>query len=695
MKKITLLWVLCLITFMGATTAQAQTLLCPGFESEDFADAWIIDFPDLVSVVSNDHYSEIKSCKLIVNEMEETAIGQTVESTVGKSYTISTYCKLLKDGGQTAGKENATAQLGYYFKDENGESLTEPVYFPIATTGTWTKGSISTDIAPAGAVGLKIILKVIGGSTTSVLFDDVSVTEASAGTVAVTGVILNKSTLPLTTGNSESLIAAVAPDNATNKSVSWTSGNSAVATVDNTGKVIALAAGTANITVTTTDGSKTATCAVTVTAATVAVTSVTLNTSTLALVAGGSQTLTATVTPDNATNKSVTWSSNNTAVATVDNTGKVTALIAGTATITATTDGSKTATCAVTVTPATVAVTGVTLNKTTLALTAGASETLTATLAPDNATNKNVTWTSDNTAVATVDNAGAVTALTAGTATITVTTTDGSKTATCAVTVTAVAKTAQTISGLSNITKIMGDADFNLAATASSGLSVTYASSNTSVATISGSTVHIVGAGTTTITASQAGNGSYSAATPVTATLTVEGVKVSAIRLGLSLSQGSSAKLTATVSPSNASNTDVTWSSDNTSVASVDNNGNVRALSAGTAIITVASADGAKSVEFAITVDIHTANYAPIAESDFSFNVQPNPVTDEASFHFGLAANRASIVISDLSGKTVAIKTVATNSTSASINVSDLSNGMYIARYTDADGKQATVKMIK
>lgn len=92
-------------------------------------------------------------------------------------------------------------------------------------------------------------------------------------------------------------------------------------------------------------------------------------------------------------------------------------------------------TVSVTVT-APVAVTGVTLNKTALSLKAGASETLTATVAPSNAANKNVTWKSSNTAVATVSG-GKVTAVKAGTATITVTTADGNKSATCTVTVTA------------------------------------------------------------------------------------------------------------------------------------------------------------------------------------------------------------------------------------------------------------------
>ena len=83
-----------------------------------------------------------------------------------------------------------------------------------------------------------------------------------------------------------------------------------------------------------------------------------------------------------------------------------------------------------------VAVTGVSLDKTTLTLTAGENAGLTATVAPANATNKNVTWSSSNGAVATVDSEGKVTANAAGTATITVTTEDGNKTATCKVTVT-------------------------------------------------------------------------------------------------------------------------------------------------------------------------------------------------------------------------------------------------------------------
>ncbi len=168
--------------------------------------------------------------------------------------------------------------------------------------------------------------------------------------VPVTGVTLNKSTLSLEVGGSETLVATVQPENATNKNVTWSSSDTSVATVDAEGKVSALKAGEATITVTTEDGGKSAACAVTVKEATISVTGVALNKSTLSLEVGGSETLVATVQPENATNKNVTWSSSDTSVATVDAEGKVSAIKVGEATITVTTeDGGKSATCAVTV----------------------------------------------------------------------------------------------------------------------------------------------------------------------------------------------------------------------------------------------------------------------------------------------------------------------------------------------------------
>ena len=249
----------------------------------------------------------------------------------------------------------------------------------------------------------------------------------------VTSVTLNKTTLILYEGYSETLTATLLPADADNKTLTWTSSDNSIATVNN-GNVTAVKEGTATITATS-HNHKTATCAVTVRANTGAVTSVNLNKTATTLVVGAKETLTASVLPPDATNKNISWSSNNNPVATVSTTGEVTAIAVGTATIIVTTeDGAKTATCAITVVAATVPVTGVSLNKTTLELLVGNVEQLTATVAPTNATNKTVTWTTSNAAVATVS-AGYVTAVAAGSATITVTTTDGNFTATCEVTV--------------------------------------------------------------------------------------------------------------------------------------------------------------------------------------------------------------------------------------------------------------------
>jgi uncharacterized protein YjdB len=252
----------------------------------------------------------------------------------------------------------------------------------------------------------------------------------------VAGVSLNLNTLSLSVGGTSTLIATIQPANAANQAVTWSSNNTSVATVNNNGMVTAISAGNATITVTTVEGNRTATCAVTVVAAgsvDVPVTGVALAPPALNLTVGGATaTLTSTVNPSNATNKNVNWSSSDTSVAIVNN-GVVTAVGAGNATITVSTqDGGKTASSAVTVTAP---VTGVNLNLNTLSLNIGGTSTLIASVLPANATNRNITWSSNNTGVATVNSNGVVTAVAAGNATIIVTTVEGGRTATCTVTV--------------------------------------------------------------------------------------------------------------------------------------------------------------------------------------------------------------------------------------------------------------------
>ena len=230
-------------------------------------------------------------------------------------------------------------------------------------------------------------------------------------TVAVTGVSLNQTSASLEIGGSVQLTATVSPSNATDKTVSWTTSNTSVATVSG-GLVKAVAEGSATITATA--GGKSAKCVVTVKRKAVEVTGVSLNKTDLLLYIGDMITLTATVTPSNAADKTVVWTTSNADVASVVN-GVVTAVAIGSATITATA-GSKSAKCEVTVAMSW-EVTGVRLNKVALTLAPGRTFQLEATVSPSDATDKTVTWTSTDPTVVTVEN-GLVTAVRPGDAII-------------------------------------------------------------------------------------------------------------------------------------------------------------------------------------------------------------------------------------------------------------------------------------
>ncbi|MGN0813252.1 MAG: Ig-like domain-containing protein [Candidatus Coproplasma sp.] len=366
----------------------------------------------------------------------------------GSSITADTiiYCA----SGDSSLAENGVTISGNYKSITvtcNGKSF-NPLKMESSTSVTFTLSGTYTMklyiVADAGGSGAGLKIKVNGTSYTAdsngiVTVDDatgaititkgdtcnlcyIALTSTSDSTpVAVESVSLNKSEAALKVGETETLTATVAPTNATNKTVTWSSDNTSVATVDANGKVTAKKAGTAIITVTTEDGSFTATCEVTVT--NVAPTSVTLNKTEATIAVDDTVSLTATVLPDNATVKSVTWSSSDESVATVSESGVVTALKAGTVTITATSteDSNVKATCAIEVKTQIVKATGIELNYTNETLKVGDTLQLTATVTPDNAEDKTVTWSTSNSSIATVSASGLVTIVGEGSVTVTAT----------------------------------------------------------------------------------------------------------------------------------------------------------------------------------------------------------------------------------------------------------------------------------
>ena len=287
----------------------------------------------------------------------------------------------------------------------------------------------------------KLIANKSGGAIISVTSENGSKTATcnvivERGTVAVTGVSLSKASLEVAVGDIESLIHEIEPANATNKNVFWESNDDSIVSVDQKGRITAIKEGVATITVTTEDGDKTATINIIVVEKAIPPTAVSLDKKELYMLEGDSEQLTPTIVPSNATYKDLSWKSNDELVATVDASGKVTALQAGVTVITVSTKhGNKTDVCAVSVEPNIISVTGVTLNETSITIAELESVTLIAMVEPDNATNKNLVWKSDNSNIAIVDSKGSVSGISAGATTVTATTEDGGKVAVCEVTV--------------------------------------------------------------------------------------------------------------------------------------------------------------------------------------------------------------------------------------------------------------------
>lgn len=438
----------------------------------------------------------------------------------------------------------------------------------------------------------------------------------------VASISLDKSSASLLTGETITLKATVLPTTALDPRVEWSSTNTSVATVSQTGVVTAVGPGSATIIAKTLDGGLTATCKVSVI---MLAKEIQFASSNLVIYNGYLYTLEATVFPENTSNKTLKWSSSNTAVATVDPNGTITPIKAGTTTITATAqDGSGVkATCNITIRQR---VESITLDSESISIYIDETNKLTATVLPTNATNKKVVWSSSDTSVATVNQEGLVSAIAVGKVQITASTEEGGVKAVCEVEVVQpITKITLNSSEISNATESSLYINETLQLSASvqpsnaSYKSVLWTSSNPTVATVDqNGLVTTFSAGSTTITASAQDGTGIETSCLVKVWLHAESVTLD--QTSVCLYEGNQKKLKATVSPGGAYN-GVTWKSSDESVASVSQSGLVTAHNAGSTQITATTKDGG----FIATCDVSVIAWSqnPV---DMSLAVQKNGV---------------------------------------------------------------------
>ncbi len=443
------------------------------------------------------------------------------------------------------------------------------------TVATVTDGKINalkigeaTITAEVASTQLKsqIIVKVIPVSANSlVLTSDKNTIDIGEKTVIAYEI------LPLNTTDKNNLV------------IEWTTDKPAIATVTN-GEVTGIAVGTAEITAKIKNTDVTGKFNITVKA--ISVSSISLDQQSGSLNIGSEKTIRATILPANATNKNINWSSSDSNVATVSAAGIIQAKNTGTANITATTeDGNKTATFKVTVTP--ISVTSVSLPQSQGTLEINQTAQLTPTVLPANASNKNVKWTSSDATVVSVSSAGVLKALKSGSATITVETTDGNKTATYKVTVPEIVAQSVTLTSSSNTLEIGKTLQltYNILPANTNNKTLTWASSNSNIATISSTgliTGKAAGNVTITVTSSNGKKGTY--------TVQITPVQISKITLSKTsvvLPTSVNYDLTVSLTPSNADVNNLEWSSSDNNVATVDIHGRVRTVGVGKAVISV------------------------------------------------------------------------------------------------------------
>ncbi len=303
----------------------------------------------------------------------------------------------------------------------------------------WTSSDVSVAmVSPDGTVfAVKEGQATIMATTVDGGFVALCKVTVKAKVVIAESLSLSSITANLTVGETLQLRADIAPENTSNTSIRWTSTNSDIAMVSETGLVSAIKEGTVQIIATTTDGSNlSAICEITVSSRFVPINHIAITPSVVRLAVGEKLNLDVQITPSDATNKNINWSTTNSSIAIVDSDGILTARGIGVATIIASTqDGTNlSAICGIEVYEPTVLISSIIIDPSSIAGKVGQTYQLEVTVAPENASNKSLIWSSDNTRVASVEVGGIIKLHAIGNAIITASASDGSGvSSTCAV----------------------------------------------------------------------------------------------------------------------------------------------------------------------------------------------------------------------------------------------------------------------
>lgn len=452
--------------------------------------------------------------------------------------------------------------------------------------------SNAPEIATVNSEGIASAVKV--GSATITATNSAGLSADIELTVIPTlaeRIVVTPSSYSLKVGNGYNLLTTIYPETTTDKSVSWTSSDPNVVTVDETGHVNAISLGIATITATVQDGSGVAgVCEITVTPTPANGIKIEYSGKT-SLYVGDEIALSATVTPNDAADKTVTWQTQNAEVLQVNGQGVVKAVGLGEAWISATNSAGQSVYMTFKVIPTPVS--NIELSTTTTDIHAGQTTLINAVVSPGNATNKSLSWDSNNESIASVDQNGLVTGISVGAVDINARATDGSGVIQ-AIRINVVQTPVETVSiSAEGPTTLKATETVQLSASISpsnaTDKNVVWSSDNESIATVDQyGTVTAVSVGKANITAAVGGKSS-------TIEITVEKTLATAIALNRTsaiMKVDGQMQLTVQFTPETTTDKSIKWTSSNASIAIVSENGTIRALQLGECVITATAQDG-------------------------------------------------------------------------------------------------------